>query len=92
MGPTRVIRYNSAGRPADVAIELINDGSAPVDVKQVELTGRVLDLNFFSYATTVDFTVQPGGRDTLLPARPNRAARSGNGPDGWPADRERQVR
>ena len=53
------------GRPADVAIELINDGSAPVDVRQVELTGRVLDLNFFSYATTVDFTVQPGSRDTL---------------------------
>ena len=81
------------GQPADVAIELTNDGSRPVEVRQVELAGRVLGLNFFTYATTVDFTVQPGQpRHPSLPARPNRAARPGDGPDGWPADRERRVR
>ena len=53
------------GQPADVAIELTNDGSRPVEVTQVELAGRVLGLNFFTYATTVDFTVQPGNRGTL---------------------------
>ena len=30
------------GQPADVAIELINAGSRPVEVTQVELAGRVL--------------------------------------------------
>jgi hypothetical protein len=51
--------------PVDVVITLTNHGGAPVSVKQVELTGRVLGLSFFTYATSVDFTVQPGSRDTL---------------------------
>ena len=53
------------GKPADVAIELTNDGSTPVQVTEVELAGRVLGLSFFTYATTVDFAVQPGSRETL---------------------------
>jgi hypothetical protein len=53
------------GEPTDVVIELTNRGGTPVGVKQVELAGRVLGLNFFTYATTVDFTVQPFSHDTL---------------------------
>ena len=47
------------GEPVDVAIELTNPTSAPVEVRQVELVGRVVGLNFFTYATSVDFTVPP---------------------------------
>lgn len=44
----------------DVIVEMTNRGSQPVNVRQVEFTGRVLGLTFFSYATPVDVTVQPG--------------------------------
>jgi len=53
------------GEPVDVAIELTNPTSAPVEVRQVELVGRVVGLNFFTYATSVDFTVPAANSDTF---------------------------
>ena len=37
----------------------------PVDIRQVQLDGRVLGLTFFSYMTSVDFAAAPGATDTL---------------------------
>jgi hypothetical protein len=53
------------GESATIAVELTNHGTAAVDVRRVELAGRVVGLTFFSYATSVQFTVQPGAKDTL---------------------------
>ena len=53
------------GEPVDVAVELTNPTGSPVEVRQVELVGRVVGLNFFTYATSVDFTVPAGGSDTF---------------------------
>jgi hypothetical protein len=53
------------GEPVDVAIELTNPTSAPVEVRQVELVGRVVGLNFFTYATSVDFTVPAANSNTF---------------------------
>ena len=50
---------------ADVAVKLTNNGAEAVDVRRVNLSGRVLGLTFFSYATTVDLTIAPGATDTL---------------------------
>lgn len=50
---------------ADVAVKLTNSGAEAVDVRRVNLSGRVLGLTFFSYATTVDLTIAPGATDTL---------------------------
>jgi hypothetical protein len=50
---------------ADVTVTLTNTGTAAVDVRRVNLAGRVLGLTFFSYATTVDLTVAPGATETL---------------------------
>jgi hypothetical protein len=53
------------GQSVEVAIELTNQGTEPIDVRRVELAGHVLGLSFFSYATTVNFGVAPGATDTL---------------------------
>jgi hypothetical protein len=53
------------GATATIAIELTNHGTEAIDVRRVELAGRVVGLTFFSYATSVQFTVQPGAKDTL---------------------------
>lgn len=50
---------------ADVAVELTNSGNEAVRVRRVGLVGRVVGLTFFSYSTTVDLTLPPGGSDTL---------------------------
>src|SRR5262245_6545054 len=63
----------SAGEPMllypdkslDIMIEVTNHGPAPVTVRQVEFTGRVLGLAFFSYATPRDVTVLPGKTEKL---------------------------
>jgi hypothetical protein len=49
----------------EVIVELANHGTQPVHVRRVELTGRVLGLKFFSYATMIDAVVPPGGSDTV---------------------------
>lgn len=52
-------------RPNDttvVSVAVTNTGSAPVEVRSVRLSGRVLGLAFFSYTTRVDLTVAPGGK------------------------------
>src|ERR1700748_699795 len=51
-------------QPVEIAIELTNPTDAPVVVKQVELVGRVVGLNFFTYATSIEFTVAPRSSDT----------------------------
>lgn len=48
-----------------VVVELTNNTATPLQVRQVELTGRVLGLSFFSYATAVESTVEPGRHETL---------------------------
>jgi len=53
------------GEPVDIAIEVTNHGSEAVDIRQVEFAGRVLGLNFFTYATSIDVAVAPGARDTV---------------------------
>jgi hypothetical protein len=50
---------------ADVAVKLSNGGGEAVEVRRVNLSGRVLGLTFFSYATTVDLVIAPGATDTL---------------------------
>jgi len=53
------------GESADIAVELTNRGTEPVTVRNVHMSGRVVGLTFFSYATSVHLTVQPGATDTL---------------------------
>lgn len=53
------------GESVEVAVELTNNGHVAVSLRRVELAGRVLGLTFFSYATTVALTVEPGSTDTL---------------------------
>jgi hypothetical protein len=62
-GPHDPVRLRP-GEPVDVAIELTNDTDSAVQVKQVELAGRVLGLSFFTYATAVDFTVPAHSSDS----------------------------
>jgi hypothetical protein len=50
---------------ADVAITITNNGDRPVEIRQVELAGRVLGLTFFSYITAVDANAAPGSTNTL---------------------------
>jgi hypothetical protein len=53
------------GQSATIAVELTNHTGQPIDIRRVELAGRVVGLTFFSYATSVQFTVPPGAKDTL---------------------------
>lgn len=50
---------------AEIQIDLTNTGTQPVDIRRVTLTGSVLGLTFFSYATTVDLAIAPGATETL---------------------------
>jgi hypothetical protein len=50
---------------ADVAVTLTNGGDEAVDVRRVNLSGRVLGLTFFSFATTVDLVIEPRATDTV---------------------------
>lgn len=53
------------GQWADIAIELTNTGDQAVEVRRVTLSGSVLGLTFYSYATSVDFVVAPGATESL---------------------------
>jgi hypothetical protein len=55
----------SPGKSADVVVELTNHGTEPVKVKQVDFSGSVLGLKFFSFTTPVEATVPPGGTEAL---------------------------
>jgi hypothetical protein len=53
------------GESADIAVALTNHRTEPVDVRRVEIAGRVVGLTFFSYTTAVQLTVEPGATETL---------------------------
>jgi hypothetical protein len=53
------------GQPADIEIVVTNHGDVPVDVRQVQLEGRVLGLVFYSYVSSVDLSVAPHATDTV---------------------------
>ncbi|MFI9505018.1 hypothetical protein [Nocardia sp. NPDC052566] len=53
------------GRTVQVLIDLTNNTGAPVQIRHVDLTGRVLGLEFFSYSTAVELTVAPGKPESL---------------------------
>jgi hypothetical protein len=53
------------GESVEVLIHLTNRGAGAVDVRRVRLSGRVIGLTFFNYATAVQLTVPPGASDTL---------------------------
>ncbi|WP_102146044.1 hypothetical protein [Mycobacterium hubeiense] len=53
------------GESVEVAVEVANNGTEAVEVRRVELSGRVVGLTFFNYATAVQLTVEPGATDTL---------------------------
>ncbi len=55
----------SPDESVNIVIDMVNHGTRPVAVGQVEFAGRVLGLNFFSYATLVHVTVPPASRQTL---------------------------
>jgi len=44
-------------RPAQIAVRIVNDGSAPVSIGTVRFEGSVLDLPLFSYDTAVGLVV-----------------------------------
>jgi hypothetical protein len=47
-------------QPANIDIEVTNDGGDSVALRTVRLTGVVTGLTFFSYQTSVNLTVEPG--------------------------------
>lgn len=51
------------GRALPVLVRLSATGSEPVEVRDVKIEGRVLGLAFFTYATQVDLSAQPGTPD-----------------------------
>lgn len=53
------------GTPANIAVNVTNNGSQPVVIKRVELAGNVLGLSFFRYVASTELTVQPGTTGTL---------------------------
>lgn len=53
------------GQSVEVALEITNHGRDAVELRRVELVGRVLGLTFFNYSTAVQLTVPPGTTDTL---------------------------
>jgi hypothetical protein len=63
-GERQPLRLNPA-EAADIAVTVTNYGDHPVEIRQVQLDGRVLGLTFFSYITSVDFAAVPGATDTL---------------------------
>jgi hypothetical protein len=53
------------GKSVDVSIELTNGTSEPVDIRRIVLRGKVLGLTFFTYASSLDFTVAPASSGVL---------------------------
>lgn len=53
------------GESVEVVVEVTNHGATAVELRRVELSGRVLGLTFFNYATAVQLTVPAGATDTL---------------------------
>jgi hypothetical protein len=53
------------GKAVDVTIELTNGTSHPVDIRRIVLRGKVLGLSFFTYASSVDFTIAPASTGML---------------------------
>lgn len=53
------------GQSVEVVLELANHSGEVVDVRRVELAGRVLGLAFFNYSTAVQLSVPAGATDTL---------------------------
>ena len=51
--------------PALVQVRITNKSSSPVDIRRVELTGRVIGLSFFAFDTSVGLNVPAGATDTL---------------------------
>lgn len=58
------VRLNPA-QDATMQVTVMNNGSEPVTVRRVELSGRVVGLTFFSFATSVNLTVPAGTADSL---------------------------
>jgi len=54
----------SPRRPAQISFEVTNAGTAPLEVRRVRLSGRVMGLTFFAYDTSLVLTVPPGGSET----------------------------
>ena len=52
-------------RTADIAVDVANHGTDPIEIASVQLVGRVLGLTFFSFATGVELTVAPGASGTV---------------------------
>ncbi|MBH0776459.1 hypothetical protein [Nocardia bovistercoris] len=48
-----------------VAVTVTNNTRAQLELRRVDLTGRVLGLNFFSYSTAVGLKIAPGSTETL---------------------------
>jgi hypothetical protein len=63
-GSGNPIRLTTGGAGA-VVVEIANHGTEPVSVRQIEFTGSVLRLKFFSFKTPVEATVQPGATQTV---------------------------
>jgi hypothetical protein len=53
------------GKSVDVSIELTNGTTEPVDIRRIVLRGKVLGLTFFTYASSLDFTVAPASSGVL---------------------------
>jgi hypothetical protein len=53
------------GRAANVSVELTNGTSEPVVIRRIVLRGKVLGLTFFTYASSLDFTVAPASTGVL---------------------------
>jgi hypothetical protein len=52
-------------RIVDVAVDVANHGTDPIEIASVQVVGRVLGLTFFSFATGVELTVAPGASGTV---------------------------
>lgn len=51
--------------PATVQVTITNKRTSAVNVRRVELTGRVIGLSFFAFDTSVGLNVPAGATDTL---------------------------
>lgn len=53
------------GRPATVALRIVNDSARPDNIHTVELQGRVVGLTFFAFETSVGLKVRAHSSTTL---------------------------
>ena len=51
--------------PATVSLSITNTRTSPVNIRRVELSGRVVRLSFFAFDTSVGLNVPAGATDTL---------------------------